>query len=204
METVFITGSAGFIGFYVAKALLEQGYSVVGYDNLDDYYDIRLKRTRINLLEQYEKFVFYEADICDDDKLEEAANIHSIDYVIHLAAQAGVRYSLTCPEKYIETNIVGTFRILELCRRHQISHLMYASSSSVYGEAEEEKLRVDLKTDAPVSLYAATKKSDEVLVHTYCNNFGINGLGMRFFTVYGPLGRPDMAYWKFADKDSLQ
>ncbi len=200
METVFITGSAGFIGFYVAKALLEQGYSVVGYDNLDDYYDIRLKRTRINLLEQYEKFVFYEADICDDDKLEEAANIHSIDYVIHLAAQAGVRYSLTCPEKYIETNIVGTFRILELCRRHQISHLMYASSSSVYGEAEEEKLRVDLKTDAPVSLYAATKKSDEVLVHTYCNNFGINGLGMRFFTVYGPLGRPDMAYWKFADK----
>lgn len=159
METVFITGSAGFIGFYVAKALLEQGYSVVGYDNLDDYYDIRLKRTRINLLEQYEKFVFYEADICDDDKLEEAANIHSIDYVIHLAAQAGVRYSLTCPEKYIETNIVGTFRILELCRRHQISHLMYASSSSVYGEAEEEKLRVDLKTDAPVSLYAATKKA---------------------------------------------
>lgn len=200
METVLITGSSGFIGFYTAKALLDQGYSVVGYDNMNDYYDVRLKKMRTDILAGYKNFIFYQADICDEAKLEEVAAMHHIDYIIHLAAQAGVRYSLTCPEKYIETNIVGTFRILELCRRHQISHLMYASSSSVYGDTEEEKLKIDLKTDSPVSLYAATKKSDEVLVHAYCNNFGINGIGMRFFTVYGPMGRPDMAYWKFVDR----
>lgn len=200
METILVTGSSGFIGFYVSRALLEQGYSVVGYDNMNDYYDVRLKKMRTDILIGYKNFIFYEADICDEAKLEEVAAMHHIDYIIHLAAQAGVRYSLTCPEKYIETNIVGTFRILELCRRHQVSYLMYASSSSVYGDAEEEKLRIDLKTDSPISLYAATKKSDEVLVHAYCNNFGINGIGMRFFTVYGPMGRPDMAYWKFVDK----
>lgn len=200
METVLITGSSGFIGFYVAKALLERGYHVVGYDNMNNYYDIRLKKLRADILSGYENFVFYEADICDEMKLEEVANAHQIDVVIHLAAQAGVRYSLICPEKYIETNIVGTFRILELCRKHQIDRLMYASSSSVYGEAKEERLRVDLRTDSPISLYAATKKSDEVLVHAYCNNFGINGIGLRFFTVYGPMGRPDMAYWQFVDK----
>lgn len=200
METVLVTGSSGFIGFYTAKALLDRGYFVVGYDNMNDYYDVQLKKTRTDILTEYENFVFYKADICDETKLEEVAAKYHIDYIIHLAAQAGVRYSLTCPEKYIETNIVGTFRILELCRRYQISHLMYASSSSVSGDAEEEKLTIDLKTDSPVSLYAATKKSDEILVHAYCNNFGINGVGMRFFTVYGPMGRPDMAYWKFTDK----
>lgn len=200
METVLVTGSAGFIGFYLARALLEEGYTVIGYDNLNDYYDIQLKEIRTKILEEYEKFLFYKADICDKEKLEDVVGAHHIDCVIHLAAQAGVRYSLDCPEKYIETNIVGTFHILELCRRHKIANLMYASSSSVYGDAESEKLSVNLRTDAPVSLYAATKKSDELLTHVYCNNFGINAIGMRFFTVYGPLGRPDMAYWKFTDK----
>ncbi len=200
METILITGSAGFIGFYTAKALLEQGNIVIGYDNMNDYYDTGLKRMRTDILMKYSGFAFYEADICDVVKLEEVANTYSIDIVIHLAAQAGVRYSLTCPEKYIETNIVGTFRILELCRKYCINRFMYASSSSVYGQSEEKKLRIGLKTDFPVSLYAATKKSDEVIVYTYCNNFGINGIGMRFFTVYGPMGRPDMAYWKFVDK----
>lgn len=200
METVLVTGSSGFIGFYVAKELLSLGYVVVGYDNMNDYYDISLKKIRTNLLKEYEKFVFYEADICNEEILEKVAEEYHIDFVIHLAAQAGVRYSLICPEKYIETNIVGTFRILELCRKHKINRLMYASSSSVYGEAEAERLGTDLNTDFPISLYAATKKSDEVLVYTYCNNYGLNGIGMRFFTAYGPMGRPDMAYWKFVDK----
>lgn len=200
METVLVTGSAGFIGFYVSKALLDLGHGVVGYDNLDDYYEIRLKKVRTEILKKYEKFFFYEEDICDSAALEKAVSEHKIDMVIHLAAQAGVRYSLDYPEKYIEANIVGTFHVLELCRRHKIGYLMYASSSSVYGEADAEKLGTDLKTDTPVSLYAATKKSDELMAHVYCNNFGINAIGMRFFTVYGPLGRPDMAYWKFVEK----
>lgn len=199
-ETVLVTGSSGFIGYYVSKALLELGYSVVGYDNLDDYYEVRLKEVRTDLLKKYEKFFFYEADICNSIELNRAVSEHHISMVIHLAAQAGVRYSLECPGKYIETNIVGTFRILELCRSHGIGSLMYASSSSVYGEADAEKLGIGLRTDAPISLYAATKKSNELLAHVYCNNFGINAVGMRFFTVYGPLGRPDMAYWKFIEK----
>lgn len=200
METVLVTGSSGFIGFYVSKALLDLGYGVVGYDNLNDYYEIRLKKLRTELLKKYEKFFFYEADICNSTELGKVVDEHNIGMVIHLAAQAGVRYSLDCPEKYIETNIVGTFHVLELCRRHKIGYLMYASSSSVYGEADAEKLGMDLRTDSPVSLYAATKKSNELLAHVYCNNFGINAIGMRFFTVYGPLGRPDMAYWKFIEK----
>ncbi len=200
MNTILVTGSAGFIGFYVSKALLESDHTVIGYDNLNDYYDPELKKSRIRILMNYRNYIFYKADICDTRKLNDVADKYQIDVIIHLAAQAGVRYSLEYPEKYINTNIIGTFRILELCRTHRIGHLMYASSSSVYGDSGEEKLRPDLKTDFPVSLYAATKKCDEVLVHTYCNNYKLNAIGMRFFTVYGPYGRPDMAYFTFVDK----
>lgn len=201
MDTILLTGSAGFIGFHTAKKLLKQGHTVIGFDNLNDYYDIRLKKSRIALLKEFPGFTFYHADICDETALEHAAANHpDINRIIHLAAQAGVRYSLICPEKYIQTNIIGTFRILELCRKHQINRLMFASSSSVYGDAEQELLHLGLQTDKPISLYAATKKSDEVLVHVYSNNYGLNAVGMRFFTVYGPFGRPDMAYFSFTEK----
>ncbi len=200
MQTVLVTGAAGFIGFYVSKRLLEQGHFVIGYDNINDYYDVHLKWMRIHLLKKYEYFIFYQADICDQILLEEVVKRHKIQRIIHLAAQAGVRYSLENPEIYIESNIIGTFRILEVCRKFKIYKLMYASSSSVYGDIQEEKLTLDLKTDFPISLYAATKKTDELLAYTYSNNYGINTIGMRFFTVYGPYGRPDMAYFSFIDK----
>lgn len=201
MDTVLLTGCAGFIGFHTAKELLRLGHRVVGYDNVNDYYDTGIKESRLAVLNENPDFVFYRADICDEKALEDVMKKHpEINRVIHLAAQAGVRYSLICPEKYIETNIVGTFRILELCRRHGIDRLMFASSSSVYGDAEQELLHTELRTDKPISLYAATKKSDEVLAYAYCNNYGINAVGMRFFTVYGPYGRPDMAYFGFTEK----
>ena len=159
MQTVLVTGAAGFIGFYVSKRLLEQGHFVIGYDNINDYYDVHLKWMRIHLLKKYEYFTFYQADICDQILLEEVVKRHKIQRIIHLAAQAGVRYSLENPEIYIESNIIGTFRILEVCRKFKIYKLMYASSSSVYGDIQEEKLTLDLKTDFPISLYAATKKN---------------------------------------------
>lgn len=197
---ILVTGSAGFIGFHVSKALLEHGYKVIGYDNMNDYYDVSLKEDRVRILKKYGNFCFYCGDICDEDFLEEVSKKHEISRIIHLAAQAGVRYSLVCPEKYIQTNVVGTFRILELCRKYHIPDLMFASSSSVYGNSAEKKLRLDTRTDAPISLYAATKKSDELLAYVYSDNFKINAVGMRFFTVYGPFGRPDMAYYNFTDK----
>lgn len=201
MDTVLLTGSAGFIGFHAAKELLRLGHRVIGYDNVNDYYDTGLKESRLAVLNEFPGFTFYRADICDENALEAVMRENpDINRVIHLAAQAGVRYSLICPEKYIETNIVGTFRILELCRKYGIDRLMYASSSSVYGDAAQELLSTDLRTDKPISLYAATKKSDEILAYTYCNNYGINAAGMRFFTVYGPYGRPDMAYFGFTEK----
>lgn len=201
MDTILLTGSAGFIGFHTAKELLKTGHTVIGYDNLNDYYDIRLKESRIAILKEFPGFTFYHADICDEASLAKVMKKHpDINRILHFAAQAGVHYSLICPEKYIQTNIVGTFRILELCRKYQISKLMFASSSSVYGDAEQELLHLGLQTDKPISLYAATKKSDEVLVHVYSNNYGLNAVGMRFFTVYGPYGRPDMAYFSFTEK----
>lgn len=200
METILITGSAGFIGYHVSKMLLAQGYEVVGYDNMNDYYDVSLKKARVRVLENYDAFTYYQEDICNDSFLEKVAEKHKIDRIIHLAAQAGVRYSLTCPEKYIQSNIIGTFHILELCRKFHISNLMYASSSSIYGNSKEKKLSLDTNTDSPISLYAATKKSNELLAHVYSNNYKINTVGMRFFTVYGPYGRPDMAYYHFTEK----
>lgn len=201
MDTVFLTGSAGFIGFHLAKKLLEAGHKVIGLDNLNDYYDVSLKQSRLTVLKDFSDFIFYEGDICEKETLENIMKRHSdINRIIHLAAQAGVRYSLENPEIYIKTNILGTFHILELCRNYHIDRLMYASSSSVYGDSEQELLDLNLKTDKPISLYAATKKSDEVLAHAYCNNFKISMAGMRFFTVYGPYGRPDMAYFSFTEK----
>lgn len=200
MSSVLITGSAGFIGYHVSLALLKRGYSVVGYDNLNDYYSIELKKARVNQLKAYDNFIFCVADICNKYMLEKTVERYHVDRIIHLAAQAGVRYSLICPETYIESNIVGTFQILEICRKYHITKLMYASSSSVYGDSDERQLSLDLRTDMPISLYAATKKCDELLVYTYCNNYKLNAIGMRFFTVYGPFGRPDMAYYSFADR----
>lgn len=197
---VLVTGSSGFIGYHVSKALLERGYQVIGYDNMNDYYDVSLKEARARMLQRYEGFIFYRGDVCDEKLLEEVVKRHKINRIIHLAAQAGVRYSLICPERYIRTNIVGTFQILELCRKCHIPNLMFASSSSVYGNSEEKKLSLDVKTDSPISLYAATKKSDELLAYVYADNFKINAVGMRFFTVYGPYGRPDMAYYSFTEK----
>ena len=199
-EVFLITGSAGFIGFHLSKRLLDMGYKVIGYDNINDYYDKNLKYLRINLLNGYDNFKFYHNDICDYTSLDKVVMKNQVNFVLHLAAQAGVRYSLTHPEKYIESNIVGTFHILEVCKKYGIGQLMYASSSSVYGNSTEEKLSTDHMTDSPISLYSATKKSNELFAHVYSDNYKIDTLGMRFFTVYGPYGRPDMAYFKFIEK----
>jgi UDP-glucuronate 4-epimerase len=200
MNIFLVTGSAGFIGFHLSRRLLELGHTVIGYDNINDYYDQKLKHMRLDILKEYPKFTFYHNDLCDYGALENAVKDNQVSFIIHLAAQAGVRYSLTHPEKYIESNIIGTFHVLEVCRHCGIKQLMYASSSSVYGNSAEEKLNTDQFTDKPISLYAATKKSNEVLAHVYSDNFKINTLGMRFFTVYGPYGRPDMAYFEFTRK----
>lgn len=199
-DKYLITGSSGFIGFHLAKALLELGYTVIGYDNINDYYDVNLKYMRNDILDKYSKFTFYKKDICNKEELKNVVEKHNIKFIINLAAQAGVRYSLTYPEKYIESNIIGMFNVLEVCKECHVEQLMYASSSSVYGNSNEEILSIDQKTDLPISLYAATKKSNELLSHVYSDNYKINTIGMRFFTVYGPFGRPDMAYFDFAKK----
>lgn len=199
-STFLITGGAGFIGFHLSKKLLEQGYTVIGYDNVNDYYDTSLKDNRIKILEQYKDYFFYKADIENYALLEKVVKDHNIQFIVNLAAQAGVRYSLTNPRSYIDSNIIGMFNILEVCRNCKVKHLLYASSSSVYGNSKEDKFKEDQKVDFPISLYAATKKSNELFAHVYSNNFGINTIGLRFFTVYGPYGRPDMAYYGFTEK----
>lgn len=195
-----ITGGAGFIGFHLSKKLLEQGYTVIGYDNLNDYYDTSLKDKRIKILEQNKDYLFYKADVGNYELLEKVVKEHDIQFIVNLAAQAGVRYSLTNPRSYIDSNIIGMFNVLEVCRNCKVKHLLYASSSSVYGSSKEEKFKEDQKVDFPISLYAATKKSNELFAHVYSNNFSINTIGLRFFTVYGPYGRPDMAYYGFTEK----
>lgn len=200
MDSFLITGSAGFIGFHLANALLEKGYTVIGYDNINGYYDTQLKYERLNVLSTYDNFIFYEKDLKDYNSLEGVISTHHIKFVIHLAAQAGVRYSITDPQTYIDSNIIGTFNVLEVCRNCNVEQLMYASSSSVYGNSSEVKLCEEQKVDAPISLYAATKKSNELLAHAYSNNYKFNTIGLRFFTVYGPYGRPDMAYFHFMEK----
>ena len=196
-KKILITGAAGFIGFHVAKRLLEQGLEITGLDNLNDYYDVNLKKDRLQILEQQPGFSFVKAALEDQSTIEALFDQEKFDLVIHLAAQAGVRYSLENPRAYINSNIMGFMNILEGCRNTSVKHLVYASSSSVYGANAKVPFAVSDNVDHPVSLYAATKKSNELMAHTYSSLFGLPTTGLRFFTVYGPWGRPDMAYFSF-------
>jgi UDP-glucuronate 4-epimerase len=196
-KTYLVTGAAGFIGMHLSKKLLEFGCKVIGYDNLNDYYDVNLKHRRLDILNKYENFTFHKADLIDKNYLEKLFDENEINIVINLAAQAGVRYSIENPDAYIQSNIVGFFNILEMCRHHQVDHLLYASSSSVYGANKKIPFSTEDRVDNPVSLYAATKKSNELMAHTYSHLYKIPTTGLRFFTVYGPYGRPDMAYFSF-------
>lgn len=196
---ILITGAAGFIGFHSAIRLLESGHTVVGLDNLNNYYDIELKNERLELLKNKPGFSFVLADLSDRNKISELFTANNFDIVLHLGAQAGVRYSLENPFAYIDSNITGTLTILEGCRETDVKHLVYASSSSVYGANTKQPFSIEDQVDSPVSLYAATKKSDELMCQTYAHLYRTPITGLRFFTVYGPWGRPDMAYYKFAD-----
>jgi UDP-glucuronate 4-epimerase len=197
---IFITGVAGFIGYHVAQRLLATGQSIIGMDNLNDYYDVKLKADRLLRLQAHAQFTFYEMDLSHDDALADMFRRHEITHVIHLAAQAGVRYSLENPRAYIDSNVLGFMNILEVCRHQHVEHLIYASSSSVYGANVKLPFSVHDAVDHPVSLYAATKKSNELMAHTYSHLFQIPTTGLRFFTVYGPWGRPDMAYYSFTQR----
>lgn len=195
-----VTGAAGFIGFYVVQRLCEQGHEVVGIDNLNDYYDVALKEARLNEIAQYPNFRFEKLDLADRDGIAALFKQEQFQRVIHLAAQAGVRYSIDNPLAYADSNLVGHLTILEGCRHHNIEHLVYASSSSVYGLNNKVPFATSDGVDHPISLYAATKKSNELMSHTYSHLYGIPTTGLRFFTVYGPWGRPDMALFKFTKK----
>lgn len=199
-KKILVTGSAGFIGFYLSKRLLDMGCTVVGIDNINDYYDVNLKNERLELLKPYEKFAFHKIDLSDKVAIDKLFSEGKFDIVVNLAAQAGVRYSITNPDVYINSNIIGFFNILEACRNYAIEHLVYASSSSVYGTNKKVPYSTDDKVDNPVSLYAATKKSNELMAHAYSKLYKIPTTGLRFFTVYGPMGRPDMAYFGFTNK----
>jgi UDP-glucuronate 4-epimerase len=197
---VLVTGAAGFIGFHLTLALLERGDEVVGVDNLNDYYDPKLKQDRLDIIARHalaNAFTFLKKDISDRDAMAALFLDYSFDVVVNLAAQAGVRYSLENPNAYVDANLVGFVNILEGCRNSKVGHLVYASSSSVYGMNVKQPFSVDDPVDHPISLYAATKKSNELMAHTYSHLFNLPTTGLRFFTVYGPYGRPDMAYYKF-------
>lgn len=194
---VLVTGAAGFIGFHLSKRLLDQGNDVLGYDCLNDYYDVALKRARLEILNKYHNFKFVQAKLEDERVLDDTFASFCPDYVVNLAAQAGVRYSIQNPKEYIDANIVGFLNILEACRNHPVKHLLFASSSSVYGGNTKLPFSTSDNVDHPVSLYAATKKSNELMAHTYSHLYGIPSTGLRFFTVYGPWGRPDMALFLF-------
>ena len=200
--TVLITGVAGFIGMHVARALLERGEKVLGIDNLNDYYDVGLKQARLAELEPMSGFRFVHADIADEDGMMAAvAGIDDLDRIIHLAAQAGVRYSLENPSAYVRANLIGQFNILEMARRlDRLEHLVYASSSSVYGGNSKQPFSVEDRVDQPISLYAATKRSDELMGYAYSHMFGVRASGLRFFSAYGPWGRPDMSAYIFTSK----
>ena len=207
-KTVLVTGAAGFIGSFLSERLLSdfEDIRVIGFDSVNDYYDIRLKESRLEKLQKHENFIFIKANLADKDKVSEVFRGYSPQIVVNLAAQAGVRYSITNPDAYIESNIIGFYNILEACRHSYddgatpVEHLVYASSSSVYGSNKKVPYSTDDKVDNPVSLYAATKKSDELMAHAYSKLYNIPSTGLRFFTVYGPAGRPDMAYFGFTNK----
>jgi UDP-glucuronate 4-epimerase len=195
--SIFVTGAAGFVGFHVTKRLLELGVKVIGFDNLNDYYDVNLKLSRLEILKKNEKFIFIKDDLAHYEELVSVFENHHSEIVIHLAAQAGVRYSIENPRTYMESNLVGFFNVLEVCRQFSVKHLVYASSSSVYGNQEKTPYSVNDNVDNPISFYAATKKSNELMAHAYSHIYKLPTTGLRFFTVYGPYGRPDMAYFGF-------
>ena len=207
-KTVLVTGAAGFIGSFLSERLLSdfEDIRVIGFDSVNDYYDIRLKESRLEKLQKHRNFIFIKANLADKDKVSEVFREYSPQIVVNLAAQAGVRYSITNPDAYIESNIIGFYNILEACRHSYddgatpVEHLVYASSSSVYGSNKKVPYSTDDKVDNPVSLYAATKKSNELMAHAYSKLYNIPSTGLRFFTVYGPAGRPDMAYFGFTNK----
>jgi UDP-glucuronate 4-epimerase len=196
-QTVLVTGAAGFIGFHLSKELCKAGYTVIGIDNLNNYYDVNLKESRLNILKTLPKFIFHKIDSVDYKSLDSLFSQNSIRYVVNLAAQAGVRYSLTNPHAYLESNLHGFLNILEVCRHHAVKHLIYASSSSVYGANKKMPFSVHDNVDHPISLYAASKKANELMAHTYSALYNLPTTGLRFFTVYGPYGRPDMALFLF-------
>ena len=199
-KVYLVTGTAGFIGYYLSRRLLTEGCRVIGADNLNDYYDVELKEERLSELLEFEQFTFCKTDIADAKALENIFAANRVHVVIHLAAQAGVRYSIQNPQSYINSNLVGFANVLECCRNYHVEHLLFASSSSVYGNQQKVPFSESDQTDQPVSLYAATKKSNELLAYSYSHLYHIPMTGMRFFTVYGPKGRPDMAYYSFAEK----
>lgn len=199
-KRILITGAAGFIGFHLSKRLLNLGTTVLGLDNLNDYYDVSLKESRLHILKDYPCFTFVKGDLSDADTVNKQFKMFQPDIVVNLAAQAGVRYSIDHPRSYIDSNIIGFFNILEACRHHPVEHLLFASSSSVYGNQQKTPFSTSDNVDHPISLYAATKKSNELMAYTYSHLYDIPVTGLRFFTVYGPYGRPDMAYFKFANK----
>ena len=194
---ILVTGAAGFIGFHLSKKLLERGDEVVGVDNINDYYDPKIKLARLDMLQKFEQFEFLKANIADRGAMESLFQAHQFDRVVNLAAQAGVRYSIENPHAYIEANLVGFTNILEGCRHSKVPHLSYASSSSVYGANTLQPFSEHHNVDHPVGLYAATKKANELMAHSYSNLYDLPTTGLRFFTVYGPWGRPDMALFKF-------
>lgn len=203
MSRVLVTGSAGFIGFHLTQTLLSRGDHVVGIDNLNNYYDPKLKYDRLSLLEQHpqaENYQFIKLDLADRQGIEDLFSKYAFDVVVNLGAQAGVRYSIENPHAYVDSNLMGFVNILEGCRQAKIKHLVYASSSSVYGMNTKQPFSTNDRVDYPISLYAATKKSNELMAHTYSHLYGIPTTGVRFFTVYGPMGRPDMAYFLFTQK----
>ena len=198
-EKILVTGASGFIGFHLSELLLNNNYEVVGIDNMNDYYDVRLKEGRLETLKKYNNYTFYKIDLKDKESIDKLFKEYKFDYVINLAAQAGVRYSIENPYAYVDSNLVGFVNILEACRNYPVKHLLYASSSSVYGGNKVAPFSTEHQVDHPVSLYAATKKSNELMAHTYSHLYKIPTTGLRFFTVYGPWGRPDMAYFSFTD-----
>ncbi|MEC4802870.1 MAG: NAD-dependent epimerase [Jaaginema sp. PMC 1079.18] len=197
VQQILVTGAAGFIGFHLSQRLLERGEIVIGIDNLNDYYDVGLKHGRLEILNQAENFQFQKLDLSDRARMEKLFADYTFDVVVNLAAQAGVRYSLENPHAYIDSNLVGFLNILEGCRHQNVKHLVFASSSSVYGVNKKIPFSIEDPVDEPISLYAASKKANELMAHSYSHLYDIPTTGLRFFTVYGPWGRPDMAYFKF-------